>query len=128
VPVLVLLIACVLLAAGCGEDDEQAARPGASAFAELTVTVDRDGKGPDRARTRNVTCAAAADCPALAAVKPQELEPTPGDVACTELYGGPQTATVTGRLDGREIDARFSRVNGCEIARWQAATPLLGRP
>jgi hypothetical protein len=128
VPLVVLLIACLALAAGCGEDDEQAARPGGSAFAELTVTVDRDGKGPDRARARRVTCAAAADCPALAAVKAEELEPTPGDVACTELYGGPQTATVTGRLRGREIDARFSRVNGCEIARWQAATAILGRP
>jgi len=44
--------------------------------------------------------------------------PTPKDVACTELYGGPQTATVTGTYRGRRIRARFSRVDGCAIERW----------
>ena len=42
-------------------------------------------------------------------------------MACTQQYGGPETATVKGTLDGKEIDAKFSRVNGCEIARWEAA-------
>jgi hypothetical protein len=129
VRLLVPLIACLLLAAGCGEDDDQAARPGpAAAIAELTVVVDRDGDGPDPARTRRRTCEVAADCPALAAVTVRDLKPTPGNVACTELYGGPQTGRVTGTLHGREVDARFSRVNGCEIARWQAATAILGMP
>ena len=42
----------------------------------------------------------------------------PSDVVCTQIYGGPQTALVTGRLDGRRVRARFDRHNGCEIARW----------
>jgi hypothetical protein len=124
----VVLLACLaaLGVVGCGSNDEQAASP--PAVADLTVTVDRDGKGPDRATTRRRTCAAAADCPALAAVKVEDLQPTPANVACTELYGGPQTATVEGTLRGRAVDARFSRVNGCEIARWTAATAILGKP
>ena len=53
------------------------------------------------------------------------FEPTPGDVACTQQYGGPETATVTGTFKGEQVDAKFSRQNGCEIARWEDALPLL---
>ena len=51
--------------------------------------------------------------------------PVPGDRACIEIYGGPQTAEVTGRDRGTRVDARFSRVNGCEIARWDAVAPII---
>ena len=57
---------------------------------------------------------------------PKAFEPTPGNVACTQQYGGPETATVKGTLRGEAVSAEFSRVNGCEIARWQDAAPLLG--
>jgi hypothetical protein len=49
------------------------------------------------------------------------LKPVPGDVACTEIYGGPQLATIS----GSGVDATLSRTNGCEIARWDALAPLL---
>ena len=117
-------IACVLLAAGCGGDDERPARPPAL-VADLRVTVDRDGDGPRDPVVRRRRCAAAANCPRLASITLEDLAPTPPNVACTELYGGPQTASVTGRLHGRAVDARFSRVDGCEIARWEAAAPIL---
>jgi Subtilisin inhibitor-like len=39
-------------------------------------------------------------------------------LVCTEIYGGPQTARVTGTYRGRRIWARFNRRNGCEIDRW----------
>ncbi|MGH2922070.1 MAG: SSI family serine proteinase inhibitor, partial [Gaiellaceae bacterium] len=44
--------------------------------------------------------------------------PTPKNTACTLVYGGPQTAQVRGTFEGRRVNARFSRRNGCEIARW----------
>jgi hypothetical protein len=44
--------------------------------------------------------------------------PTPGDAVCTEIYGGPAVAEVEGLYRGETIDAKFSRTNGCEIARW----------
>jgi Subtilisin inhibitor-like len=48
------------------------------------------------------------------------------DQACTEQYGGPQKATVTGVVDGVPVDASFSRTNGCEISAWEAAKDVLG--
>jgi subtilisin inhibitor-like len=44
--------------------------------------------------------------------------PTPSNTACTEIYGGPQEAFVTGRFRGKLVRASFSRKDGCEIARW----------
>jgi len=52
------------------------------------------------------------------------FQPVPGNMACTQQYGGPETATVTGTFKGEHVDAKFSRVNGCEIERWEAAKPL----
>lgn len=56
------------------------------------------------------------------------LSPVPRskDVACTEQYGGPQTATVTGIVDNTPVDAAFARTNGCEIGAWNAAQDVLG--
>ncbi|MHA7223602.1 serine protease inhibitor [Arthrobacter sp. RHLT1-20] len=53
--------------------------------------------------------------------------PAPGPPKmCTQQYGGPQVAVVTGRFQGREVHSEFSRTDGCEIARWRAMMPLLG--
>lgn len=46
--------------------------------------------------------------------------------ACTEQYGGPQQATVTGIVDETPVDATFARRNGCEISAWNAAQDILG--
>jgi hypothetical protein len=121
------LVACLALAA-CGEDDEEPAAP-AGSLADLTLTVDLDGEGTRPARRATVRCDRAEDsavCRAVARVPPKAFEPTPGNVACTQQYGGPQTATVEGTLRGEPVSAEFSRVNGCEIARWRDAAPLLG--
>jgi hypothetical protein len=127
-----LLVALVGLAlvAGCGSDDEQTAAPttGGGSLAELTVTVDKDGDGGVAQKTADVSCDAAGDskaCTAVENMKAATFEPTPANIACTELYGGPETATVKGTLRGEAIDATFSRTNGCEIARWDAAADLL---
>ncbi|MER8042552.1 SSI family serine proteinase inhibitor [Streptomyces sp. NPDC094032] len=53
--------------------------------------------------------------------------PVPKDQICTQQYGGPATARVTGDWQGRTIDARFSRANGCEIGRWDTLRPVLPR-
>jgi hypothetical protein len=41
------------------------------------------------------------------------------DRACTEIYGGPETATVVGLLDDIEIDYEINRTNGCGIDDWE---------
>ncbi|HSL38230.1 MAG TPA: serine protease inhibitor [Arthrobacter sp.] len=53
--------------------------------------------------------------------------PKPGPPKlCTQQYGGPQVAVVTGWFLGREVSSEFSRTDGCEIARWRTMAPLLG--
>ncbi|WP_160668089.1 serine protease inhibitor [Pseudarthrobacter sp. ATCC 49987] len=53
--------------------------------------------------------------------------PKPGPPKmCTQQYGGPQIAEVTGWFLGREVRSTFRRTDGCEIARWRAMAPLLG--
>ncbi|MBC3194707.1 subtilase-type protease inhibitor [Pseudonocardia sp. C8] len=56
------------------------------------------------------------------------FDPVPPGTMCTEIYGGPETARVTGTWGDRPVDARFSRVDGCEIARWDALDPVLPAP
>jgi len=54
--------------------------------------------------------------------------PTPPGTACNQIYGGSQIATVRGTLGGRPIWSRFSRRDGCEVARWTRVGFLLGLP
>ena len=53
--------------------------------------------------------------------------PKPGPPKlCTQQYGGPQVAVVSGTFRGRAVHSTFTRTDGCEIARWKAMGPLLG--
>jgi hypothetical protein len=131
----VALIACAALIAGCGEDDAQPAAPTSEppALADLVVEYNADGEGGDDPRPVEVKCNAPGDsatCRRIAAVEPEVFEPTPGNVACTQLYGGPEIVSVTGTFRGEQVDATFTRQNGCEIARFEDAAPILeaGKP
>ena len=53
------------------------------------------------------------------------VAPVPASTICTEIYGGPQVAIVKGVLQGRRVWARFTRENGCQIARWSRLSPWL---
>ncbi|MCU1540123.1 MAG: serine protease inhibitor [Arthrobacter sp.] len=52
--------------------------------------------------------------------------PRATDQVCTQQYGGPQQATVSGVVDGKPVEASFSLRDGCEIAAWNAAKDVLG--
>lgn len=43
--------------------------------------------------------------------------PPPG-LACTEIYGGPDIATIEGAIVGVRFMATIDRVNGCGIGDW----------
>jgi hypothetical protein len=63
-------------------------------------------------------------CAAVAAAVDPWAPVAPG-TACTMVFGGPEVATVRGTWDGAEVDTRFERSDGCEIARWDRVAPLL---
>ena len=71
---------------------------------QLAVRVDPDGKGPEPARQAEIaamrTATARAARPRRACARPTSSR-HPADVACTEQFGGPQTAKVYGSLDRR---------------------------
>jgi hypothetical protein len=67
-------------------------------------------------------------CQRLASGGRALFAPLRKDMLCTQIYGGPQVALVTGMLDGRRLWARFQRRNGCEIARWSRLSPWLLPP
>jgi len=79
------------------------------------------GCNPARGTLRN----ASVTCRRLGAGGVSFFTPVRPDAACTEIYGGPQTARVVGKVAGKRIWATFSRTNGCHISRWDRVSPWL---
>ena len=48
--------------------------------------------------------------------------------ACAEVYGGPQTVTIRGRVDGRRFRVELDRVDSCGIDDWNEIKWLIGSP
>jgi hypothetical protein len=71
---------------------------------------------------------AAVACRRLAAGGMRLFAPVSPRTVCTEIWGGPQTARVVGKVQGRRVWASFSRTNGCHIARWNRLSPWLLPP
>lgn len=40
------------------------------------------------------------------------------DLACTQIYGGPDLASVGGVINGEVVDVTIGRTDGCGIADW----------
>jgi len=70
----------------------------------------------------------AAACSRLQRLGRAAFRPTPPDMACTDIFGGPSTAKITGTFLGSPLWVKLSRTNGCEIARWQRVAFLLPSP
>lgn len=99
----------------------------------LTVAYD-DGSGKPAVRTLACGAGAAAAtrdvrdaCARLEAVG-GPVGPVPEGQMCSMVYGGPQTAHVTGRWHGRPVDETYRRTDGCEVARWNRMMPALPAP
>ncbi|MCX6497629.1 MAG: SSI family serine proteinase inhibitor [Arthrobacter sp.] len=112
--------------AGPGQGDAELAimvKPSTSGQAANYTLVCQ--KGVPAAESQHPTAAAA--CTALKAnAALLSPAPAPKDKVCTQQYGGPAEATVTGSVDGTAVEAKFSLRDGCEIAQWQAAKDVLG--
>ena len=101
---------------------------------DLQIEVDRgDGSPVERYR---LTCAGSVAgtlpdvdgaCAHLAGLT-APFAPLPADAVCAQVYGGPQTAYVTGRWQGNAVELRLSRTDACRIAQWDRLGPLLPGP
>jgi dipeptidyl aminopeptidase/acylaminoacyl peptidase len=110
-------------------DCEFVYRPGAQApqgRTNLTIRVKPDATRRGSAvRTYTLRChppggtfpRATGACASLARIQ-NPFAPVPSGIACTQIYGGPQTATVVGLYGGKRVRTTFRRTDGCEIARW----------
>jgi len=127
----VALVTCVVAAVvGCGA---VAAAPIAEpALTDLKITVWPQGRDNGDSDTYTLKCSpargtltrAAAACTELLRIS-RPFRPVPPDAVCTDQYGGPQQALVTGKFKGDGVWARFSATNGCQIARAKRVSFLL---
>ena len=112
---LALALAAPALAA-CGDDDEREI-PASAPAQELKVDVTEAGD------PQTFTCADGCDTAAIAEVV-ASTEDTMR--ACTELYGGPETAHLTGTLEGEPVDVTITRSDGCGVNDYDALFEALG--
>lgn len=68
----------------------------------------------------------AAACAAVQKFGSSLFSPTVPERQCTMQYGGPQTAQITGTVNGKSVAKSFSLINGCEIADWNSFAAVLG--
>jgi hypothetical protein len=59
-------------------------------------------------------------CLALAGADAQELltQGQPADQICTQIFGGPDIAFISGEIDGQSVSVEIKRNDGCGIAAW----------
>ena len=109
-----------------------------AAHTDLRISVWPAGRGDGVARTWTLECAPARGtlprrvtaCGRLAdATRP--FAPLRKDMQCTQIYGGPAEALVTGTYRGARVWALLSLRDGCQIERWRRVaflTPGFGKP
>jgi len=131
--ILGTLLLALLLGAlnACGEPPDGETGDVAGPSSELTIIV-RSGPGGDLT-TWTLSCDPpggthpdpAAACAAIDAAR-DPFAPVPPDMMCTQQYGGPETATITGTWRGEQVNASYTRTDGCEIARWSKLAAVFG--
>ena len=115
-----LALAVVGVLTGCGGSAAD------SAATSLRITVWPRGEDAGESSTWTLDCDPAGGthpqaqevCARLAALE-EPFAPVPEDAICTQQYGGPTEAQVVGEYEGRPVETRFHRRDGCHIARWQ---------
>jgi Subtilisin inhibitor-like len=131
IPGALVLALLVTVLCGCGEQSSDDTGDMTDSSSELTVVVS-SGAGDDPV-TWTLSCDPPAGthpdptaaCAAIDAAH-DPFAPVPADMMCTQVYGGPETATISGTWHGERVDASFKRTDGCEIARWGNLAAVFG--
>ena len=124
-PLSLVAAAVLAFAAGCGDEDDDAPADESQAATELEVTLDADGSGGEEPQVESVSCEPRVGGDPCARLDATDFAPLDPATPCTEIYGGPDEATVAGSISGQEVSATLTRGNGCEIERFDRLLPLL---
>jgi hypothetical protein len=117
--------AAVLVACGAGSAQ--------TTSTALTIAYWENGTGsgePERWTlrcnpARGTLARPAVACRRLGTASARIFAPVPSSAICTQIYGGPQVARITGSVKGKRVWATFSRQDGCNISRWDGVSPWL---
>lgn len=119
------LLGLALVLSACGDGGPVNGYP----EADLTISIEHPEADtvtygitckPDGATLEGVDLDADAACAALGDPDVQSLliDGPPANRICTEIYGGPDVAGITGTLVGESVSTRIDRTNGCGISDW----------
>ena len=112
-----------LAATGCmSRGDSSTSDSSPTADLQISVSI-RNSEAPSKAWTLHCPPGgtlpdAAAACRKLGQID-DPFAPVPEGTACTQIFGGPEIADVSGTFNGKAVDTQFSRGNGCELERWK---------
>lgn len=135
------LLLLLLLLTGCGATtgtgppggSGSAGQDSLAAESSRRLTVEFDAGDGSPAQTWTLTCdgtpdgthpEAEAACAHLLSME-APLAPLPDDLMCTEIYGGPQTARISGRWEGQPVELTLARSNGCLMSQWDSLVPVV---
>jgi hypothetical protein len=119
---IAVLVAVIVAVVGCGASSAGMATPST----DLKVSFFPEGRSEGARTLWTLRCEPtggtlprrAAACQKLATMK-NPFAPLPKDLQCTDIYGGPEQALITGSHNGRRVWVVLGQRNGCEIARWK---------
>jgi subtilisin inhibitor-like len=127
-----VLIAVIAAVVGCGASS---AGTGATPPTDLRISFFEDGQvaaaGADKTWTLRCDPAGGtlprriAACQKLDQMR-NPFAPLRKDLQCTQIYGGPERAVITGTYEGKRVWTLLAQRNGCEIARWRKLAFLVG--
>jgi Subtilisin inhibitor-like len=129
---MVAVAAAGLVVGGCG-DEKTGSATTVEAGTALSIVLFPKGRDSTARKTWALQCdpdqgtlpSPEKACDALRESE-DVLAPPPDDLACTEIYGGPQVIEVTGLRQGVAIRVVFTRADGCQIAAFDRVATAFG--
>ena len=126
----ILIAALAVLAASIA--GSSSASPTTASSTQLSVSYWPNGTDEGPMKTWTLRCNPAGGtlvrpgraCLKLAAMRNPFARPS-ADQMCTQQYGGPDQARITGTYRGRQIWVALSLTDGCQIARFHALSFLV---
>jgi hypothetical protein len=136
---LALMPILALIAVGCGDPSSDSTSSAGSSEEVDALRIEVRARADAEPLTATLRCGTPPEatgfisdaekaCRTVRATKQVLIHGPPDNVMCTEIYGGPQRARITGTVDKQRVDLEVTREDGCAIALWDELQTLLGAP